>query len=69
MASMSLIDLQEEVTNISQEQYRVASVNLKGYFKRLRLELDGGYLDVPLSACIGQNDEVLLNAGEGLFLR
>lgn len=65
---MSLIDLQEEASNISQEPYRVTSVNWKGYFKRLRLEPDGGYLDVPLSACIGQNDEVLLNAGEGYVI-
>lgn len=41
--------------------YRVTSVNWKGHYKRLRLDPGGHYLNVPLSACVSQNDQVVIS--------
>ncbi len=41
--------------------YNVASVNWKGHYKCLRLEPGKYYLDVPLSACVSQGDQVVLS--------
>jgi hypothetical protein len=44
--------------------FHVKSVNWKGHLKRLRLEPGPVMLDVPLSACVTQGDEVYLEAGD-----
>lgn len=44
--------------------YEVATVNWKGYKKRLRLEPGGQMLDVPLSACVTKGDQVRAEAGD-----
>src|SRR6266566_3235608 len=40
------------------KSFTVASVNWKGHFKRLRLEPGPRYINLPLSACVGEGDVV-----------
>ena len=40
------------------------SVGWKGHSKRLKLENNGQYLDVPLSACVGKGDTVKISNGD-----
>ncbi len=42
------------------QRYTVTSINRKEYYKRLRLDSGKLYLDVPLSACVSQNDQIIL---------
>ena len=44
--------------------YQVATVNWKGHTKRLRLEPSRLMLEVPLSACVTQGDQVRLESGD-----
>ena len=44
--------------------HRVKSVTWKGHIKRLRLEPSSLVLDVPLSACVTQGDQVHTEAGD-----
>ncbi len=51
-------------SDIPQEEarrYRVTSVSWKGHYKRLRLEPGKCYLNVPLSACVSQDDQLILS--------
>lgn len=48
--------------------YTVSSVRHFGYFKKLKLIPGDLYVDVPLSACVGKNEEVFFNDGS-LFVK
>ncbi|MDK3157331.1 GNAT family N-acetyltransferase [Kamptonema cortianum] len=50
------IDLSDSV--LEQREFIVDSINWKGHYKRLRLEPGTRYLDVPLSACVTEGDQI-----------
>ena len=50
------IDLSDSM--LEQCEFIVDSISWKGHYKRLRLEPGTRYLDVPLSACVTEGDQI-----------
>jgi len=55
------LGMSEDVIQENDRQYHVASVNWKEHYKRLRLEPGTSHLNVPLSACVSQGDQILFS--------
>lgn len=63
LLTRSLHGFEANSSQVELRHYRVVSVSWKGHYKRLRLEPGKYYLNVPLSACVSQNDQIILADG------